>query len=207
MALKQKTILEKLAKHIDKSRPIRSLQIADGEKAVIDSLFLLTAKPLLYIANVEESGVEDNPWLDKLVQLAHSEGSRVIPVCAAIESEIAHLDNHERADFLSEIGLSEPGLNRVINAGYESLGLHTFFTTGSKEARAWTIKVGDVALQAAGKVHTDIEQGFIRAEVISYKDYIKSQGEAGAKVAGKWRLEGKDYIVQDGDVILFRFNV
>ena len=161
----------------------------------------------MYIANVDESGFEDNPLLDAVRELAEKEGAMVVPVCAAIEAEVAELDDEDKIDFLQEIGQDEPGLNRVIRAGYELLSLHTYFTAGEKEVKAWTIKQNSTAPQAAGKIHTDFEKGFIRAEVISYADYIEHQGEAGAKAAGKWRLEGKEYIVADGDVIHFRFNV
>jgi GTP-binding protein YchF len=206
-ALKQKSILENLAAHVDEGKPVRSFTIADEDKQFLNEIHLLTAKPMLYVANVEESGIENNPWLAKLIEHAKSEGSDVIPVCAAMESEIAQLKDDEKLDFLKEMGLDEPGLNRIIRAGYGLLGLQTYFTAGPKEARAWTIKKGDAAPKAAGKIHTDFEKGFIRAEVIGYDDYIKYQGEAGAKDAGKWRLEGKEYVVKDGDVMLFRFNV
>lgn len=206
-ALNQKSILEKLAAHLDLGLPARSLETTEEEVALIYELHLLTTKPLLYIANVEESGIEDNPWLTKLLEHAKSEGSDVIPVCAAIESEIAQLKDDEKLEFLNEMGLEEPGLNRIIRAGYELLGLQTFFTAGPKEVRAWTTQEGDSAPKAAGKIHTDFEKGFIRAEVIAYDDFINFKGESGAKDAGKWRLEGKEYIVKDGDVMLFRFNV
>jgi ribosome-binding ATPase YchF (GTP1/OBG family) len=162
---------------------------------------------VLYIANVDEGGLHDNPWLPKLRVLAEKEGSEVIPVCAAIEAEIAQLDLADRAAFLADLGLEEPGLHRIIRAGYKLLGLRTFLTAGPKEVRAWTIPAGATAPQAAGAIHTDFERGFIRAEVASYDDYVRCGGEQGAKEAGKWRLEGKDYVVQDGDVMLFRFNV
>ncbi len=201
----QQEQLELIAKHLDTGAPVRTL---DGfAEMEIGNLQLLTSKPILYIANVEEDGIESNEWLAKLTELAKEEGTQVIPVCAAIESEIAELDESDKADFLSEIGLEEPGLNRIIRAGYELLGLQTYFTAGPKEARAWTIPQGCSAPKAAGVIHTDFEKGFIRAEVTAYEDYIENNGEQGAKEAGKWRLEGKDYIVQDGDVMLFRFNV
>ncbi len=206
-ALKQQAILEKLAANVDEGKPVRSFEIAGEDRPFLNELHLLTAKPMLYIANVEESGIEDNPWLAKLIEHAKSEGSDVISVCAAIEAEIAQLEEDEKLDFLAEMGLEEPGLNRIIRAGYELLGLQTYFTAGPKETRAWTIRKGDTAPKAAGKIHTDFEKGFIRAEVIGYDDYINCNGENGAKEAGKWRLEGKDYIVKDGDVMLFRFNV
>jgi hypothetical protein len=167
----------------------------------------LTIKPTLYIANVDEEGFENNPLLDAVRELADSEGSGVVPVCAAIEMEMAELDDNERREFLDDMGLEEPGLNRVIRAGYRLLGLQTYFTAGPKEVRAWTVPVGATAPQAAGVIHTDFERGFIRAEVISYDDFIACNGEHGAKEAGKLRSEGKEYIVKDGDIIHFRFNV
>ena len=162
---------------------------------------------MLYIANVAEDGFEDNPLLDAVVELAAAEGSEVVPICNKIEAEISELDDEDRAEFLESLGIEEPGLNRVIRAGYKLLGLHHYFTAGPKEARAWTIPIGTKAPQAAAVIHTDFEKGFIRAEVIGFDDYIACKGEQGAKDAGKWRLEGKEYVVQDGDVILFRFNV
>ncbi len=206
-ALKQQSILENLAAHVDEGKPVRSFEISAEDRTFLNELHLLTAKPMLYIANVEESGIENNDWLAKLIDHAKSEGSDVIPVCAAIESEIAQLEDDDKLEFLNEMGLTEPGLNRIIRAGYELLGLQTYFTAGPKEVRAWTIKKGDTAPKAASKIHTDFEKGFIRAEVIGYDDYINCNGENGAKEAGKWRLEGKEYIVNDGDVMLFRFNV
>ena len=161
----------------------------------------------MYIANVAEGGFENNPYLDQVRQHAKTEAAEVVPVCAAIEAEIAQLPDDEKGEFLTELGLTEPGLDRVIHAGYRLLGLETFFTAGPKEVRAWTISVNTKAPEAAGKIHTDFEKGFIRAEVISLNDFIQYRGEHGAKEAGKWRLEGKDYVVQDGDVIFFRFNV
>jgi GTP-binding protein YchF len=207
LALKQQAVLEKLHAHIDQGNPARSLGLNADEQALTQELQLLTGKPMLYIANVEETGLESNQWLARLNQLAATEGSSVIPVCAAIEAEIAELDPAERTEFLAGLGLAEPGLNRIIRAGYQLLGLQTYFTAGPKEVRAWTIRIGDTAPKAAGKIHTDFEHGFIRAEVIAYEDYINFKGENGAKEAGKWRLEGKEYIVHDGDVMLFRFNV
>ena len=207
VALKQQTLLERVYAHLDQGNPIRSLSMNEEEKLQIQNMQLLTSKPMLYIANVEEAGNESNKWLVKLNELAATEGATVIPVCAAIEAEIAQLEEGEKKEFLDSLGLTEPGLNRIIRAGYKLLGLQTYFTAGPKELRAWTIAVGDTAPQAAGKIHTDFEHGFIRAEVIAYEDYVKYKGEPGAKDAGKWRLEGKEYIVQDGDVMLFRFNV
>ena len=170
-------------------------------------LFLLTAKPMMYIANVAEDGFEHNPFLDAVNQIAKREHAIVVPVCAAIEAEIVELDDADKQEFLKEMNLEEPGLDRVIRAGYGLLGLKTYFTAGKKEVRAWTFKTGATAPQAAGVIHTDFEKGFIRAEVVSYDDYVACNGESGAKEAGKWRLEGKDYITQDGDVMHFRFNV
>jgi hypothetical protein len=168
---------------------------------------LITLKPTLYVANVDEHGFENNPLLDKVTALAVSEGSEVVAVCAAMEAEIAQLEDADKTDFLKDMGLTEPGLNRVIRTGYKLLGLETYFTAGVKEIRAWTVHKGATAPQAAGVIHTDFEKGFIRAEVVAYKDFISYKGEAGAKEAGKWRLEGKEYIVQEGDVMHFRFNI
>lgn len=206
-ALFQISVYEKLMEQLNESKPIRGLSLDDNELEVLSRMQLLTNKPTMYIANVDESGFEDNPLLDQVRALAEEEGSQVVPVCAAIEAEVAELDDEDKIEFLQEIGLDEPGLNRVIRAGYELLSLHTYFTAGEKEVRAWTIRKNSTAPQAAGKIHTDFEKGFIRAEVISYDDYIEHNGEAGAKAAGKWRLEGKEYVVVDGDVIHFRFNV
>jgi len=206
-ARSKETLLEKLLAHIDTGKPVRSLQLTEMEHAAIRELQLLTAKPTLYIANVKEHELTGNRWLQRLDELALAEGSRVIPVCAAIEAEIAKLDQQDRHEFLQDLGLEEPGLNRIIRTGYQLLGLQTFFTAGPKEVRAWTINQGATAPGAAGTIHTDFEHGFIRAEVIAFEDYISCHGEQGAKDAGKWRLEGRDYIVRDGDVMLFRFNV
>jgi GTP-binding protein YchF len=170
-------------------------------------LHLLTAKPTLYIANVAEDGFENNPYLDQVHELAADEGAEVVAVCAATEAELVSLEAEERQEFLSEMGLTEPGLNRVIHAGYRLLGLQSFFTAGPKEVRAWTVRVGATAPKAAAVIHTDFEKGFIRAEVVAYDDFVACNGEQGAKEAGKWRLEGKDYIVQEADVMHFRFNV
>ena len=204
---KMQGLLEKIMAHLNEGLPVRSLGLSDEESLAIQDLHLLTEKPTLYIANVEEDGLTDNPWLEKLKAYADSEGSEVIPVCAAIESEIAELDENSKQEFLESLGLHEPGLNRIIRAGFRLLGLQTFFTAGPKEVRAWTIRVGATAPEAAGVIHSDFERGFIRAEVTAFEAYIKYKGEQGAREAGKWRSEGKDYIVQDGDVILFRFNV
>lgn len=207
-ALKQQvTFFERVRDHLADGNMARTLTMQDDEREWLQTLNLLTAKPTLYIANVNEDGFNNNPHLDAVVEHAKTEKANVVSVCAAIESELAGLDPEDAELFLAEMDLSEPGLNRVICAGYELLQLETYFTAGKKEVRAWTVEVGSTAPQAAGKIHTDFEKGFIRAEVISYDDFIKFNGEAGAKEAGKWRLEGKDYIVQDGDVIHFRFNV
>ncbi|MDH5216388.1 MAG: redox-regulated ATPase YchF [Gammaproteobacteria bacterium] len=203
----QLAAFEKMKAHLDEGRPARALELSDDDTAHVRDLHLLTIKPVMYIANVDESGFENNPLLDSVKAHAEAEGSLVVPICAAIEAEIAELDDEEKGDFLSDLGLDEPGLNRVIRAGFELLGLQTYFTAGVKEVRAWTVKVGATAPQAAGVIHTDFEKGFIRAEVINYDDFVQYKGEQGAKEAGKWRLEGKEYIVQDGDVVHFRFNV
>lgn len=186
---------------------LRTLDLTAEEKASISYMSFLTMKPTLYIANVAEDGFENNPHLDAVKKIAAEEGSVVVPVCAAIEAELSEMDDDERKEFMDELGIEEPGLNRVIRAGYSLLNLHTYFTAGEKEVRAWTIPVGATAPKAAGKIHTDFERGFIRAQTISYEDYVKYNGEAGAKEAGKMRAEGKDYIVKDGDVITFLFNV
>jgi GTP-binding protein YchF len=203
----QLALLEKVKAQLDEAKPVRAMGLDDEQLLQLRDLHLLTIKPTMYIANVSEDGFENNPLLDSVARFAEAEGAPVVPVCASIESEIAELDDDEAQEFLAEIGQEEAGLNRVIRAGYALLGLHTYFTAGVKEVRAWTVKVGATAPQAAGVIHTDFEKGFIRAEVISYDDFIKYKGESGAKEAGKWRLEGKDYIVQDGDVMHFRFNV
>ena len=200
-------VLEPLRAHLDEGKPARTLQLDDDQRALLRDLHLLTIKPTLYIANVAEDGFDNNPQLDQVREMAASEGAEVVPVCAAIEAELSELDDEDRAEFLQELGIEEPGLNRVIRAGYNLLHLHTYFTAGVKEVRAWTVHVGATAPQAAGVIHTDFEKGFIRAEVIAYDDFIACGGEQGAKEAGKWRLEGKDYVVQDGDVMHFRFNV
>jgi GTP-binding protein YchF len=201
------TLLERVKQHLDTASAVRTLELSPEEQLILKPLNLLTAKPVLYIANVAEDGFSNNPYLDSVKQLAINEKAAIVPVCAAIESELVELDDTDKVEFLAELGLDEPGLNRVIRAGYELLGLQTYFTAGVKEVRAWTIVKGATAPQAAGCIHTDFEKGFIRAEVIGYSDYIQYNGEQGAKDAGKWRLEGKDYIVQDGDVMHFRFNV
>lgn len=206
-AIALKALLEKVLPHLNEARPLRSLGLTGEEKAQLKELSFLTLKPTMYIANVDETGFEDNPHLDAVRRVAEQEGAVVVPICNKLEAEIAELEDDEKAEFLAELGMQEPGLDRVIRAGYELLGLHTYFTAGVKEVRAWTIPVGATAPKAAGKIHTDFEKGFIRAEVIAYEDFVANKGEAGAKEAGKWRLEGKEYVVQDGDVVHFRFNV
>jgi len=206
-AMAKRPVLQKLAAGLNEGRSARSLGLDDDEKALLRDLFLLTLKPLMYIANVREDGFENNPHLDRVRERAAQEGAEVVPVCAAIEEEIAQLDDADRDEFLKDLGLDEPGLNRVIRAGYKLLGLQTYFTAGEKEVRAWQVRKGATAPQAAGVIHTDFERGFIRAETIAYDDYIKYKGEAGARDAGRLRLEGKEYIVQEGDVLHFRFNV
>jgi len=200
-------VLEKVKAHLDEGDPVRSLGLEKEEKVLIRDLFLLTSKPTMYIANVAEDGFENNSFLDAVKKFAEQENAPVVPVCASIEAEMVELDDEEKKEFLEEMGLDEPGLNRVIRAGHTLLGLQTYFTAGEKEVRGWTVKVGATAPQAAGVIHTDFEKGFIRAEVTSYDDFINFKGEGGAKDAGKLRLEGKEYIVQDGDVMHFRFNV
>ncbi|NKB36223.1 MAG: redox-regulated ATPase YchF [Gammaproteobacteria bacterium] len=203
----KQTVIEQMLAHIDTGSPIRLLELSDEDRSMLKDFQLLTDKPSLYIANVEESGMQDNRHLEDLKKRATEEGAEVIPVCASIEAEIAELDDADKQEFLAELGLEEPGLNRIIRVGYQLLGLQTYFTAGPKEIRAWTIHQGDTAPQAAGVIHTDFEHGFIRAEVVAFDDFITCKGEQGAKDAGKWRLEGKEYIVVDGDVMLFRFNV
>jgi hypothetical protein len=205
--LRLKDILTRVREHLDQGKPVRSLGLDKDELASIYQLHLLTVKPTMYIANVNEDGFANNPYLDQVRALAAEEGSIVVAVCNKMEAEIAELEADEKGMFLQEMGMSEPGLDRVIRAGYELLGLQTYFTAGVKEVRAWTVRIGATAPKAAAVIHTDFEKGFIRAEVIAYEDFVKYKGEQGAKDAGKWRLEGKEYIVQDGDVIEFRFNV
>ena len=200
-------VLVKVQKALDQGRPARSLDLYEEEKAVLKPFFLLTMKPTMYVANVAERGFRDNPLLAAVEAYAARENAPVVPVCAALEAEIADLDGDDKKAFLDDLGLAEPGLDRVIHAGYKLLGLQTYFTAGPKEVRAWTIPVGATAPQAAGVIHTDFEKGFIRAETIAYADYIGCKGEHGAKEAGKMRLEGKEYVLHDGDVMHFRFNV
>jgi len=206
-ALAKKPVLQKLAAALNEGRSARSAGLDEEEKALVRDLFLLTLKPLMYIANVADDGFENNPLLDAVRERAAGEGAEVVPVCAAIEEELSQLDDADRDEFLKDMGLDEPGLNRVIRAGYKLLDLQTYFTAGVKEVRAWTIKRGFTAPQAAGVIHTDFERGFIRAETVSYDDFIQYKGEKGAADAGRLRKEGKDYVVKDGDVLHFLFNV
>ena len=206
-AMAKRPVLEKLRAALNEGRAARSVPLDDEERAAIRELFLLTMKPLMYVANVREDGFEDNPHLDAVRQRAETEGAVVVPVCAAIEEELAQLDEADRGEFLASMGLSEPGLDRVIRAAYTLLGLQTYFTAGEKEVRAWTVKHGATAPPAAAVIHTDFEKGFIRAETVSFDDYVKYKGESGARDAGRLRLEGKEYRVQEGDVLHFRFNV
>jgi len=200
-------VLEKCLVVLNEARPVRSLDLYEEERAVLKPLCLITAKPTMYVANVRDNGFENNPHLDAVRRLAESEGSVVVPVCAAIEAEIGDMEDEDKLVFLADMGMTEPGLNRVIRAAFTLLGLQTYFTAGVKEVRAWTVRVGATAPQAAGVIHTDFERGFIRAETIAYDDYIACKGEQGAKEKGKMRLEGKDYVLHDGDVMHFRFNV
>jgi len=207
LAITQIALLEKLQPHLDEAKPVRTLNLNTEEISALKEFCFLTIKPTMYIANVDEEGFENNPYLDKVREIALQEGAVAVPICNKLEAEIAELEEDEKQEFLEEMGMKEAGLDRVIRAGYQLLNLQTYFTAGVKEVRAWTVKVGDTAPQAAGVIHTDFEKGFIRAEVIAYKDFINHKGEQGAKEAGKWRLEGKDYILQDGDIMHFRFNV
>ena len=200
-------VLVKLEAALSEGTPARAAGLDADERALVRDLFLLTLKPVMYVANVLEDGFQDNPYLDQVRARAQAEGAEVVPVSAAIEEEMAQLDEADRAEFLADLGLDEPGLNRVIRAAYRLLGLQTYFTAGVKEVRAWTVKAGATAPQAAGVIHTDFEKGFIRAETMSYDDFIRHGGEAGAREAGRLRLEGKEYRVQEGDVLHFRFNV
>ncbi|WP_110648361.1 redox-regulated ATPase YchF [Salinicola peritrichatus] len=206
-AIATKAILDRIQPHLAEGQPLRSFGLDAEEQRQLRSYGFLTLKPTMYIANVNEDGFENNPHLDIVREIAASENAVVVPVCNKLEAEIAELEDDERAMFLEEMGMEEPGLDRVIRAGYGLLGLQTYFTAGVKEVRAWTVKIGATAPEAAGVIHTDFEKGFIRAEVVSYDDFVTLGGENGAKEAGKWRLEGKSYVVQDGDVMHFRFNV
>jgi len=206
-AVKLDPIIAKVRAHLDQGKPVRALKLDREELALLKPLCLLTDKPAIYVANVDEKGFKNNKLLESVERYAQAEGAPVVAICAAIESEMAEMSDEDKKAFLADLGLEEPGLDRLIRAGYRLLGLQTYFTAGPKEVRAWTIHRGDTAPRAAGVIHTDFERGFIRAEVIGYDDYIACGGEQGAKEAGKMRLEGKEYVVNDGDVVLFRFNV
>ena len=206
-AMHMMALLEKVRATLDQGQPARSLNLDKEESALLKPLCLMTLKPTMYIANVDEGGFSNNPHLDKVTEMAAREGAPVVAICAAIEGEIADLDEADKKEFLADMGLEEPGLNRVIRAAYKLLGLQTYFTAGVKEVRAWTIHIGDTAPQAAGVIHTDFERGFIRAQTIAFEDFVACKGEQGAKEAGKMRAEGKEYVVRDGDVLNFLFNV
>ena len=208
VAASQMALIEKITPHLEQAKPIRSIALSDEELEVLPGLHMLTGKPTMFIANVAEEGFENNPHLDVVRAIAEQENAIVVPICSVLEADIAELDDEDDITmFLEEMGMTEPGLNRVIRAGYELLGLQTYFTAGEKEVRAWTIPVGSTAPQAAGVIHTDFERGFIRAETMSYDDFIANNGESGCKDAGKLRAEGKDYVVKDGDLLNFLFNV
>lgn len=206
-AIAHRDALGGIKAHLDEGLPIRTMDLDERQKEILKSVHLITAKPVMYIANVDEDGFENNPHLDAVREYATKEGAEMVAICAAAEAEIALLDDEDKAEFLADLGFDEPGLNRVIRHGYSLLRLQTYFTAGEKEVRAWTTKVGATAPQAAGEIHTDFEKGFIRAEVIGYDDFVAGNGEQGAREVGRLRLEGKDYIVQEGDVMHFRFNV
>jgi GTP-binding protein YchF len=207
-AIAWRDFLRKVEAHLNQGHAVRTLEVADSERPFLDDLHMITARPVLYVANVDEDGLQENPYVEAVREHAKSEAAEVVVICAEIEAEIALLDEADKAEFLDALGLEEPGLNRVIRHSYSLLGLQTFFTTtGDKEVHAWATRIGATAPQAAGEVHTDMEVGFIRAEVISYDDFVTGNGEHGARGAGRMRLEGKDYVVQEGDVIRFRFNV
>lgn len=206
-AQNQVTLLEKVKAHLDSVQAVRTMDLSKEDFINLKPMHLLTLKPVMYIANVAEDGFENNPHLDKVTAIAEAEGAQVVSICNKLEAEIAELEDDEKLEFLEDLGMTEAGLDRVIRAGYQLLGLQTYFTAGEKEVRAWTVKKGASAPQAAAVIHTDFEKGFIRAEIVAYEDFVAGNGEAGAKEAGKWRLEGKEYIVQDGDIIHFRFNV
>jgi len=206
-AIKFGLLLDQVAAHLNEGKPARMMKLDAEQLVSLKPLCLLTIKPAMYVANVAEDGFKNNPLLARLEEFAAHEGAPVVAICAALESEIAELSDADKKEFLADVGLNEPGLNRLIRVAYKLLGLHTYFTAGVKEVRAWTIHVGDTAPQAAGVIHNDFEHGFIRAEVISFDDFIACKGEAGAKEKGRMRLEGKDYVVHDGDVMHFRFNV
>lgn len=206
-ALARVALLERVQAHLDSGDPVRSMDLTADDRLALRDLHLITIKPTLYIANVDEDNLDGNALTEKVAERAAAEQAELVVVCAAIEAEIIQLDEADRAEFLADLGLDEPGLNRVIRAAYQLLGLMTYFTAGPKEVRAWTVREGATAPQAAGVIHTDFEKGFIRAEVVGYDDYVAGNGEAGAKEAGRWRLEGKEYVVKEGDVMHFRFNV
>ncbi len=206
-AIRLVALLDKVRAQLDQGKPVRALELDKADLLLLRPLCLMTAKPAIYVANVADNGFADNPLLDRVRVYAAAEHAPVVAICAALEAEIADLSDEDKQVFLEDVGLHEPGLHRLIRAAYELLGLQTYFTAGPKEVRAWTMHKGNTAPQAAGEIHTDFEKGFIRAEVIAYDDYIRCRGEQGAKEAGKMRLEGKDYVVQDGDVMHFRFNV
>jgi len=206
-AAKLVALLERMMPHLNDAQPVRSMGLDAEEMALIKPLCLITAKPAMYVGNVSDSGFTNNPLLDQLTAYAKSQNAPVVAICAAIESEIADLDDADKQDFLADMGMEEPGLDRLIRAGFKLLGLQSYFTAGVKEVRAWTIHIGDTAPQAAGVIHTDFERGFIRAQTIAYEDFIAYKGEQGAKEAGKMRAEGKEYVVKDGDVLNFLFNV
>ena len=206
-AIAYRDALAGIKEHLDEGLPVRSLEKTDLQNEILRGIHLITNKPVMYVANVDEDGFENNPHLDAVREHAKNEGAEVVAICAAIEAEIALLDDEDKEVFLSDLGFDEPGLNRVIRHGYAMLGLQTYFTAGEKEVRAWTTKVGATAPQAAGEIHTDFEKGFIRAETMAYDDFVAGNGEQGAKEAGRLRLEGKEYIVQEGDILHFRFNV
>ena len=206
-AIKLVALLERIVPELNEAKPVRAMGLDAEEMALIKSLCLITAKPAMYVANVAENGFTDNPLLDQLTAYAQEQNAPIVAICAAIEAEIADLEEEDKGAFLADMGMEEPGLDRLIRAGFKLLGLQTYFTAGVKEVRAWTIHVGDTAPQAAGVIHTDFERGFIRAQTISYEDFIAYKGEQGAKEAGKMRAEGKEYVVKDGDVLNFLFNV
>ncbi|MCX7125298.1 MAG: redox-regulated ATPase YchF [Gammaproteobacteria bacterium] len=206
-AIETDALLQRVKKQLDEGQPVRALTLTEEEKKYLAGYQLLTAKPVLYVANVDEAGLNGNKYYDAVKKLSDEENAEIVMICAQFESELIDLPEDEKKEFMGSAGITEPGLNKLIRAGYELLGLQTYFTVGPKEARAWTIEKGFTGPQAAGVIHTDFERGFIKAEVMAYDDYVKYNGEAGAKEAGKWRQEGRDYVVKDGDLILFRFNV